>query len=389
MTEAQDRPNVETQFYTFADDKPMKLACGGTLSPVTLAYETHGKLNEDGSNAILVFHAFSGSHHVAGFTDTVPGSEELWNEECQVGWWDAFVGPGRPFDTDRYFIICANWLGSCYGSTSAYAFNPETDKPYGSDFPIITASDIVDAQLALIDHLGIEQLLAVVGGSLGGFMCLDLAVRHPDRVRGVIPIASSAGCSTLQKMYNFEQIFAIEEDCHFHRGDYYEQGEHPDMGLMLARMIAHKSYVSLSVIEERASAEIIQDKDDLKGYKLQHRVESYVLHQAKKFIQRFDANAYLSILNMWQRFNIARQFGGDLSAALSRCRNHRFLVFTIDSDVCFYPDEQRELCDGLRRASVPYQHVTIHSDKGHDSFLLEPELYAPNIIYLLNQVSKL
>lgn len=379
---------VKTQFFTFAEnpEAPFVLKEGGTLSPVTVAYSTHGELNSEKTNAILVFHAFSGSHHLAGhMADAPAGCEELWNDECRAGWWEEFVGPGKAFDTDRYFIICANFLGSCYGSTSAYSFNPATDKPYGGAFPAISIADVVDSQLRLLDHLGIDCLLAAAGGSMGGMMALDLAARHPGRTRGVIPIATGTRVTTLQKMMNFEQVFAIEEDANFHRGDYYEEGVHPDMGLMLARIVAHKCYISLHIIEDRARGAIHQDEDDLKGYRLMHQVESYLLHHAKKFMQRFDANAYLAIVKMWQRFDLAADYEGGLREAFHRSKEHghRFLVFTIDSDVCFYPDEQAHLCRGLRSAGVKYQHITIHSDKGHDSFLIEPELFAPNITYLL------
>lgn len=381
------RRHVQTQFFTFAKTEAdaFKLLNGEHLWPITLAYETYGELSEARDNAVLVFHALSGSQHAAGFNETVEGVEDLWTNECQVGWWDRFIGPGRTLDTRRYFIICVNYLGSCYGSTGPRSIHPATGRPYGGDFPSVQLEDVVDSQLHLLDHLGIEQLLGVIGGSLGGMLALDLATRHPERVRCVIPIAAGARASTLQKLFNFEQIYAIEEDPHFNRGHYYDDHP-PTRGLQLARMIGHKTFISLHVMEDRARSEIIQGENDLKGYKLQHQIESYMLHQSKKFVKRFDANSYLRILHMWQRFNLRDRGGGDLAEAFKPCRDHSFLIFSIDSDVCFYPDEQAELAEALKHLDIKYQYMTVHSDKGHDSFLLEPELYKPNITFLLREV---
>ncbi len=379
-------PVVETKFFTFAQEggDPLTLECNGKLSPVTLAYETYGQLNEARDNAILVFHALTGSQHAAGFNPAVEGVDRLWNEECRTGWWDDFIGPNRALDTNLYHVICANYIGGCYGSTGPTSTNPKTGKPYGGDFPIVTLGDVVDSQMRLLDHLGVRTLLAASGGSLGGMMALDLAVRYPERVRCVIPIATGVRASTLQRLHNFEQIYAIEEDPNFNYGHYYD-GEPPLMGLVLARMIGHKTFVSLGVLQERAGGQILQGDDDLKGYRLQHAIESYMLNRGRKFVERFDANAYLRIISMWQRFDLTRSSGGYLPRALVPCRDHRFLIFSIDSDVCYYNDEQDELCEGLKRASVNYLHITVHSDKGHDSFLLEPKLFSPHISYVLNE----
>ncbi len=380
---------VETKFFTFAKtpEDAFLLESGETFGPITLAYETYGELSPERDNAILVFHAFSGSQHAAGYNPCVPDAEKYWTEEYHQGWWDAFIGPGKALDTRQYFVICINYFGGCYGSTGPCSLNPQTGKPYGRQFPIITVSDVVDTQVRLLDHMGIKTLLAVIGGSLGGILAIDLAMRHPERTRCVIPIAAGPYCTTLQKLANFEQIFAIETDPNFNYGDYYD-GPPPHIGLILARMIAHKYYVHLHVMEDRASKQIIQDDGVLRGYRLRHQIESYMLYQGKKFVKRFDANTYLRILNIWQQFDLARKTDGNLVDALRPCKHQRFLVFSVDSDVCFWPEEQAELCETLKELDINYLYITLHSDKGHDSFLLEPELYTPNIEFLLKEAYK-
>jgi homoserine O-acetyltransferase len=386
------RPNVvKTQHFTFAereDDRFVLEVSGKTFGPITLAYETYGKLNEARDNAVLVFHALSGSQHAAGYNPDPGPPLDIWTDECQVGWWDTFIGPGRALDTNQHFVVCANYLGSCYGSTGPSSVDPATGKRYGGRFPVLTLGDVVRTQLKLLDHLGIETLLAVTGGSLGGVMALDLAMRAPHRVRGVIPIAAGVRATTLHKLHNFEQIYAIETDPNYRDGDYYDAAP-PRKGLILARMISHKSFVHLHVMEDRSRNEIMQDENDLGLYRLQEQIESYMLHQGKKFVLRFDANTYLRIIQMWQRMDLPRDYGdGDLVRAIRRCRGQRFLVFTIDSDVCFWPEEQAEIAGALKDADIDYQYITVHSDKGHDSFLLEPELYLPSISYFLRELHR-
>lgn len=378
---------VESQFFSFAQtpDDAFVLESGQKFGPITLAYETYGTLAPARDNAILVFHALSGSQHAAGFNAQVSGVGPKWNEECQHGWWDAFIGPGKAIDTNQYFVICANYLGGCYGSSGPGTLDPATGRPYGGRFPVLTIGDVVNSQMRLLDHLGISKLLAVAGGSLGGVLAMDVAMRYPERVDCIISIASGPRATTLHKLFNFEQIFAIEEDPNFNYGDYYD-GVPPTKGLTLARMISHKSFVHLHLMEDRARGEILQHEGDLKGYRLQHQIESYILHAGKKFVTRFDANTYLRIINMWQQFDLARATGGNLAAALTPCRNHRFLIFSIDSDVCFWPEEQAEICAALRDNNTPYIYITVHSEKGHDSFLLEPELYTPHITFMLREV---
>ena len=369
---------VETEF--FAMKNPVLLRSGQELGSVSLAYETYGQLNKAKDNAILLFHALTGSQHAAGYNPSVPAAEPFWVEETHKGWWNGFIGSGKALDTDRFFVICVNYLGGCYGSTGPASINPETGRPYGSAFPRISISDVVDSQMALLDHLGIETLHATIGGSVGGMMCVNLATRYCERVKNVIPIAAGLTVTALQRIHIFEQCNAIENDPHYAGGDYYE-GPTPDRGLALARMIGHKAFVSLKAMEERARKEVV-NRHETGGYiQIVKPIESYMWHQGTKFVKRFDANSYLRTMELWQTVDLVEQAdGSDLDSVLRRCRNQRFMVFSIDSDVCYYPDEQEEMVRALKRAGVPVQRITVHSDKGHDSFLLEPELFAPHLI---------
>jgi homoserine O-acetyltransferase len=249
----------------------------------------------------------------------------------------------------------------------------------------VNASDIVDSQLALLDHLGIAQLHAVIGNSVGGLLALNLATRYPDRVSVVIPVATAIEVSHLQHLLILEQVLAIENDPHFNGGDYYE-GTTPDRGLALARMISHKTFISLRTIQKRARREVVkQEEDQLSWYKIESPLESYMLHQGNKFVARFDANTYLRILDVWQKFNLLKQTEAEsYTDIFSKCRHQKYLVFSISSDVCFYPDQQQALVSKLKAAKVKNMYITVHSEKGHDSFLLEPELYTPHLHYALN-----
>jgi homoserine O-acetyltransferase len=378
---------VKTQLFRFGSRKePFVFRTGEKLESVTLAYETYGKLSAKADNAILVFHALSGSQHAAGINRSVPAAGKRWTDELDLGWWDSFIGPGKAIDTRNFFVICVNYVGGCYGSSGPVSINPRTKKPYGRSFPTVMFGDIVDSQVNLLDHLGIEKLHAVVGGSLGGMCAINYAVRYPDRVRIVIPIASAMATSILQRIYNYEQICAIEEDKFFNGGNYYG-GKHPDRGLALARMISHKTFVSLEMMENRARKEVVRPEEDKdKWYWLSHPVESYLRGQGLKFVNRFDANTYLRIIDAWQRYDLLKDTGKpNFRSVFSSCRDQQFLVFSIESDACFYPSQQDQLCHALKSADVPFQHITVHSEKGHDSFLLEPDLYAPHIAYVLGK----
>ncbi len=369
---------IETRFFELSTEAtPFYLQSGEALGPAVLAYETYGTLNTNRDNAVLVFHALSGSQHAAGHNPAVPGLGDRWTEEVHEGWWDTFIGPGRGLDTDGFFVICANYLGGCYGSTGPSSIEVRTGKPYGPRFPQLTMADLVNSQLALLDHLGIEVLHAAVGASLGGLLTLSLATRSPERVRTVIPFATGVRTTPLQRLHNLEQICAIESDPNFRGGEYYP-GPRPDRGLALARMIGHKTFVSLEAMEERARTEIVRRDDSLAWYQLRSPLESYMLHQGRKFVRRFDANTYLRILDAWNRFDLVREsVASDLVAVFQRCRKQNYLIFTIDSDACYFPEEQAFLADVLKKAGVHATRITVHSDKGHDSFLLEAHLYRP------------
>lgn len=358
---------------------------GGSIPGAQLAYATWGTLNEDRSNAILLFHALSGTHHASGQHPTAPDDCDLWAEELHDGWWSDIVGPGKAIDTEKFFVISANYLGGCYGSTGPASTNPKTGKPFGASFPHLNASDLVDATIPLIDHFNIKKLHSVVGPSVGGLLTLTFATRHPERVQNVIPIASGFKTTVLNRLILFEQILAIENDSHFNGGDYYE-GEEPRIGLALARMISHKTFVHLDTFEKRARQKVVEEQEMLSWFQVRDTFQSYMLHQGKKFTERFDANTYLRIIDMWSRYNAVLEGEADSVAELfkrSKEAGHNYLVFSIDSDFCFYPEEQAELVKHLEAADIPTMHITVHSEKGHDSFLLEPELYTPHIRQLL------
>jgi homoserine O-acetyltransferase len=378
---------VRTQFYTYGEDADSRLVLhdGRDFGPVTLAYETYGTLNEAKDNAILIFHALSGSQHVAGFNPEVPDTGTRWNSECQTGWWNDFVGPGKTIDTDRFFVVCANFFGGCYGTTGPSSTNPETGKEWGGDFPQITFGDIVDSQIPLFDHLGIECFHAAVGSSLGGMLVMNFAARHADRVNRVIPVACGIESTTLARVHNLEQILAIENDPNFCNGHYYD-GPAPLRGLALARMISHKTFVSLHDMEARMTNKCEQEHDEFSWYKIRTPLESYILHQGRKFLRRFDANTYLYLIAGWTSYHLARDCGTtDYAEVFKKCGHQEYLVFSIDSDCCFYPEEQEYLFKQLTDNGLQVEYIPVSSDKGHDSFLLEPELYSKPIRKMLEK----
>jgi len=374
-------------FHAGSPENPVRLRDGGWLPEARIAYESWGRLNADGSNAILLFHALSGSHHAAGFNPGIEGVGDLWQPELHNGWWEDMIGPGKALDTEKYFVICPNYLGGCYGSTGPASINPETRNPWGASFPAVSAADQVELFTELLDHLGIDTLHAVVGPSVGGLIALTFATRFPNRVRNVIAIASGCKTTVLNRLILFEQILAIENDPHFNGGDYYD-GAAPLYGLALARMISHKTFVHLDAIERRARQDVVQPDDVLSWYRVRDQFQSYMLHQGKKFVGRFDANTYLRIIDLWSRYDAADEGDADTPEDLferARLAGQHWLVFSIDSDFCFYPEEQAELVKHLENAKVDVMHITVHSEKGHDSFLLEPDLYTPHISWLLGK----
>lgn len=378
---------VRTRFFDFDDPQhPLRLRVGGTLSRFQLAYEVYGRMNRDRSNVILLYHAMTGSQHAAGVNPHVPRLDDRWTDEVQAGWWDGFIGPGKALDTQKYCVVCANYLGGCYGSTGPASIDPDTGKPWGPTFPVLRMSDIVDSQMRLLDRLKVRKLHAVIGASIGGYLCLLTATRYPDRVKIVVPIGTGMETTIYQRILNFEQVTAIESDPYFRGGDYYD-GPRPDLGLALARRIAHKTFVSLETLRERARGEVVSHKPPHGWYEMNHPVESYMLHQGDKFVRRFDANTYLRILDAWQWFDLIKEGEAqDLGELFARCQQQEFLVFSIDSDVMFYPQEQAKLVQQLKRSHVPVMWITVHSEKGHDSFLLEPRLFSPHLVQVLERL---
>ncbi len=348
----------------------LELESGRTLDEVTVAYETWGTLNEAKTNAVLICHALSGDAHVAGYRE----DEDPEDPHHKPGWWDLYVGPGKPIDTDRYFVICSNVLGGCKGTTGPGSVNPKTGKPYGLDFPVVTIGDMVETQRHLVDHLGIERLLAVVGGSMGGMQVLDWAVRYPDRVLGAIPIATTASLSAQSLAFDAVGRNAIRSDPAFSDGRYIETDSQPTRGLAIARMLGHITYLSEEGMA-RKFGRTLRHRDE-KAYDLdsEFSVETYLDYQGRKFVDRFDANSYLYITRAMDYFDLAQDHGG-LVQAFRNARS-RFCVASFTSDWLYPTRESREIVQALNAVAANVSFVEIESDKGHDAFLLhEPELF--------------
>ncbi len=352
---------------------------GETLPDIQLAYETYGTLNEDKSNAILLFHALTGSHHAHGYNDNLPEAGTFWQPENHQGWWDRMIGPGKPLDTERFFIICANYLGSCYGSSGPTQTAPDGE-PWGSRFPLTDGNDQARAQIQLLDHFGIERF-AIVAPSLGGMLALTLAALYPERVRSMVIIGAAHRPAINHKLEFFEQVLAIELDPAYRAGR-YPLSDPPNRGLALARIISHKLFVYQDGLEKRARKGICDSKGMLTWYQPSRNTESYMLHQGTKFAKRFDANAYIRIVNLWAGYDLPAFTGmanTDEVFRLYARHNIRFLLFSIDTDYCFTADAIEEFHQELTRNGVSSVHTRIQSEKGHDSFLLEPDLYADGL----------
>ena len=343
----------------FDQASPMTLECGKQLAPVDVRYETYGTLNDKKDNAILIIHALTGDAHVAGKNN---------ESDKKPGWWDSMIGPGKAFDTNRYFIICSNCLGGCSGTTGPGSINPETDKPYGLDFPVITISDMVDLQLKLVQHLGIEKLLAVAGGSMGGMQCLDWAVRYPDKTAGMIFIASAPKLTAQGIAFNAVARNAVLHDKDFNDGNYYGTSV-PANGLAIARMIAHITYLSEQAMHLKFGRRLQNAEDYQYIFDQEFQVESYLDHQGNSFVERFDANSYLYITKALDYYDLARKYGS-LEDALAKvqCRS---LVVSFSSDWLFPPEQGKQISDGLISNDKKVSYANIESPYGHDSFLLE------------------
>lgn len=361
-----DRPDgIPGRFVRLAADKPMPLDSGGSIGPFTMAYATYGTLNADASNAILVCHALTGDQFVA----------EPHPVTGKPGWWSELVGPGKVIDTDRYFVICSNALGGCMGTTGPGSPNAETGEPFGVSFPVITIGDMVRAQKLLVDHLGIEQLFCVIGGSMGGMQVLQWAAQYPERVFAAAPIATSVRHTSQNIAFHEVGRQAIMADPNWHGGGYSAKGVRPTGGLSVARMAAHITYLSEAALQRKFGRRL-QDRASLSfAFDADFRVESYLRHQGFTFVDRFDANSYLYITRAMDYFDLAAEHGGSIATAFVDTPV-RFFVLSFSSDWLFPTVESRDIVRALNAVGASVSFLEVESDKGHDAFLLEePEFH--------------
>jgi len=354
---------VSAQQMHFAE--PLPLRSGAVLRDYTLMFETYGTLDATRSNAVLVCHALNASHHVAGVYADQPKN---------VGWWDNLIGPGKPLDTDRFFVVCVNNPGSCFGSTGPMHVNPDTGRPYGSDFPVVTVEDWVDAQARVLDRLGITQLAAVMGGSLGGMQALGWTLQYPERVRHALVIASAPNLSAQNIAFNEVARRAIVTDPDFHGGHFYAHGVVPKRGLTVARMIGHITYLSDDSMEAKFGRTLRAAELSYSTQEIEFQIESYLRYQGDKFSEYFDANTYLLITRALDYFDPAREFEGNLSSALSRAQA-KFLVVSFTTDWRFSPLRSREIVKALLDNRRDVSYAEIDAPHGHDAFLLDDARY--------------
>jgi len=353
---------VEAKKAKFTE--PLKLTSGAVLPEFEIAYETYGELNAARSNAVLVCHALNASHHVAG---------TYANQPDNVGWWDNMVGPGKPLDTNRFFVVGNNYIGSCFGSTGPTSPNPATGKPWGADFPVVTVEDWVAAQARLADHLGIERFAAVMGGSLGAMQALQWSLSYPARVRNSIVIAATPRLSAQNIAFNEVARQAIMTDPDFHGGHYYEKGVLPRRGLRIARMIGHITYLSDDAMMEKFGRALRRDGPGF-DFDVDFEIESYLRYQGDKFAEYFDANTYLRITKALDYYDPAADYGGDLSAAFARAQAD-FLVVSFTSDWRFSSSRSREIVRALLDNRRVVSYLEIDAPKGPDAFLLDDARY--------------
>lgn len=352
--------------WRFSADEPLMMDCGTALAPWQLAYQTYGALNADRSNAVLVCHALTGDQHVAS-DHPVTG---------KPGWWLSLVGPGRPIDTDRFFVVCANVIGGCMGSTGPASTDPTTGRPYGIDFPLVTIRDMVRAQAMLLDKLGVGDLFCVVGGSMGGMQVLEWAALYPQRVFSAIPIAAAARHSAQNIAFHEVGRQAVMADPDWRGGRYLEEATRPRKGLAVARMGAHVTYLSESALHRKFGRRFQDRAAPTFSFDADFQIESYLRHQGITFVERFDANSYLYLTRAMDYFDLADEHGGKLADAFRGTRT-RVCVISFTSDWLFPTVESRALVRALNAAGASVSFVEIESDKGHDAFLLdEPDMFA-------------
>ncbi len=386
---------VETQYLDLPE--PVRLDCGRELFPVRVAYETYGSLSPSRDNVILVCHALSGDAHAAGFAKT-PGAASTRDGFAAddrdgaagkaLGWWDGMIGPGKAFDTSRYFVVATNLLGGCRGTTGPSSPDPATGAPYGTDFPVITVADMVRTERAFLDALGIERLAAVAGGSLGGMQAFEWAILYPDQVDAIVAIASTHALHPQGMAWNAIAREAIMRDPDWQDGHYYGTGRAPEAGLGVARMVGHVTYLSADALDTKFGRRL-QDSDDLR-YTLtepEFQVESYLRHQASSFVRRFDANTYLYTSRALTYFDLARQHGGGSLAQALKGVAARTLLIAFSSDWLYPPSGSEEIAGALRSLDKPVEFEVIDAPYGHDCFLLEEARQTPIIQRFLRSSS--
>jgi homoserine O-acetyltransferase len=365
---------VAPQEFVFARPPDyMKLLSGENLGPITIEYETYGTLNETKDNAVLVLHALSGTAHAAGYKSA---------SDKYPGWWDIYIGPGKAFDTNQYFIICSNVIGGCNGSTGPASINPETGQPYGLSFPMVTIMDMVNAQYHLIKYLGIKKLLSVAGGSMGGMQALKWSVMYPDMVESVIAIASSASISAQGIAFNEVGRQAIFNDPKWNGGNYYGKAT-PDAGLSLARMIGHITYMSEKIMHEKFGRNFRESGLSDYNFSREFAVESYLHNQGIKFVDRFDANSYLYITRAIDFFDLVKDYGSLVDAFEKASAN--FLIVSFSSDWLYPNAMSKEIVQALRITGKNVVYADIITDKGHDAFLLPNNVLEKNISNFLKR----
>jgi len=358
--------NPSSTFVRFPDSEPLRLACDQLLAPISIAYQTYGELNADKSNAILICHALTGDQYVAS---EHPVTKKL-------GWWETLVGPGKPIDTNRFFVICPNILGGCMGSTGPASIDPKTERPYALNFPVITIGDMVSAQVRLIDHLGIDQLFCVVGGSMGGMQVLEWASSHTERVYSAVPIATAAWHSSQNIAFHEVGRQAVMADPDWCAGDYHSHQKVPRNGLAVARMAAHITYLSEEALHSRFGRSLQGGSELTFSFNADFQVESYLRHQGSTFVDRFDPNSYLYITRAMDYFDLAAEHG-DVLANAFRGTKTRYLVVSFTSDWLYPTRGSREIVQALNAVAANVSFVEIETNSGHDSFLLEePEFFS-------------
>jgi homoserine O-acetyltransferase len=368
---------VEKKLYSFADPPDeMILESGASLGPVTIAYELYGNLNSSRSNVILVDHALSGDSHAAGY---------YHKDDTKPGWWEIMIGPGKGIDTNKYFVICSNILGSCMGSTGPSSINPKTNNPYGLSFPVVTIGDMVKAQKALMDHLGINTILSIIGGSIGGMQVLEWCVRYPEMVVSAIPLATTMKHSALSIAFNEVARQAIMADPNWNKGEYYSKSR-PDLGLAVARMIGHITYLSDEAMRHKFGRRLQEKSDFSFNFNADFKVESYLRYQGTRFVERFDANSFLYITKAGDYFDLENQHGaGSAVEAFSKARA-KFLVLSFTSDWLYPTYQSKAMVQAIKKNGLDVSFCEIDAEWGHDAFLLPNRRLTSLVKGFLNRV---